>query len=184
MTKDPDAVPRQDADAYLSTLISEIHRRVVFLRTIPIHQRDDVAQMTIEAYLLHADSIRARYPNPGVWAGLKLAGMAIDARRRDDAQCGRGARHTRRVDAFDPNDPVTQAILTDESDPLERFLLDEQLAPLLSILSPEDRFLFCMVEGLQYTAREVAGILGIGDSTASKRLTRIRRDLAAYDVAA
>jgi RNA polymerase sigma factor (sigma-70 family) len=184
LTSTPTAVPQYDAESYRTTLIHEVARRVVFLRDVPIHQREDVAQMTVEAFLRNPDGIRARYPEPGVWAGLKLAAMAVDARRREGAQCGTGARHTRRVDVFDPNDPVTQAILTDDTDPVERFLIDEQLAPLLSILSPEDRYLFCMVEGLQYTAREVAGILGIGDSAASRRLTRIRRDLRAYAVAA
>jgi DNA-directed RNA polymerase specialized sigma24 family protein len=41
-----------------------------------------------------------------------------------------------------------------------------------------------MVEGLGYTSREVAGILNIADSTASKRLKRIRRDLYEFATAA
>jgi RNA polymerase sigma factor (sigma-70 family) len=196
VTKTPNAAPKYagspkcDAEAastaelYESTLIAEVHRRVVFLRNVDIDQRDDVAQMTIEAFLRNADTIAARYPEPGVWVSLKLAAMAIDAQRRNDAQRGAGARHTRQVDAFDPNDPSTHAILIEDADPIAHFLLDEQLAPLLNILTPEDRYLFCMVNGFGYSAREVADALGIADSTASKRLKRIRRDLHEFAVAA
>jgi RNA polymerase sigma factor (sigma-70 family) len=184
LTENPTAVPRYDAASYPSTLISEVRRRVVFLRNVAFDQREDVAQMTVEAFLRNPVGIQARYPEPGVWAGFKLAAMAIDLRRRNGAQCGTGARHTRQVDVFDPNDPLTQAILVDDTDPIEQFLLNEELAPLLSILTPEDRFLFCMVNGFDYTAREIAGVLGIADSTASKRLKRIRRDLLEFAVAA
>ena len=184
MNQQPTAVPQYDAESYLSTLITEVQRRVRFLRTVNEANRDDVAQMTIEVFLGDADEIRARYPNPGIWAGQKLACMAIDFGRRDNAQCGRGARGTRRVDAFDPNDPLTQVILTDRTDHTERIAAGEELEHLLSILSDDDRLLFCMVVGLGYTSREVARLLGIAESTASKRLTRIRSDLREFATAA
>jgi RNA polymerase sigma factor (sigma-70 family) len=184
LNQQPTAVPQYDAESYQSTLIREVERRVRFLRTVNEANRADVAQMTIEVFLGNAEAIRARYPNPGIWAGQKLACIAIDFGRRDNAQCGRGARGTRRVDSFDPTDPLTQAILTDHTDPLEAIAASDELAHLLSILSDDDRLLFCMVEGLGYTSREVAGILNIADSTASKRLKRIRRDLYEFATAA
>jgi RNA polymerase sigma factor (sigma-70 family) len=176
----PTAVPQYDAESYLTTLIDEVERQVRYLRTINEANRDDVAQMTIEIFLRNAESIRARYPNPGIWAGQKLACTAIDFGRRDNAQCGRGARGTRRVDTIDTTDPLTQLILTDHTNPLDIVAANDELSHLLSVLSDDDRLLFCMVEGLGYTAREVAGVLGISDSTASRRLTRIRRELREF----
>jgi RNA polymerase sigma factor (sigma-70 family) len=180
----PTAVPQYDAESYLTTLITEVDRRVRYLRTVNEANRGDVAQRTIEKYLGKAEAIRAEYPNPGIWAGQRLACEAIDFGRRENAQRGCGARGTRRVDAFDPTDPLTQSILTDRTDPLDIIAANDELSHLLSILSDDDRLLFCMVEGLGYTAREVAGILGISDSTASRRLTRIRRELREFATAA
>ncbi len=184
MNLQPTAVPQYDAESYQSTLISEVDRRVRYLRTVNEANRGDVAQRTIEKYLGDAEDIRARYPNPGIWAGQRLACEAIDFGRREKAQRGCGARGTRRVDSFDPTDPLTQSILTDNTDPLETIAASDELAHLLSILSDDDRLLFCMVEGLGYTNREVAGILNISDSTASRRLTRIRRELREFATAA
>lgn len=184
MNQQPTAAPQYDPESYQSILISEVHRRVRFLRTVDEANRDDVAQMTIEVFLRNAERIRAQYPEPGIWAGQKLACIAIDFGRRQNAQSGRGARGTRRVDSFDPTDPLTQAILTDHNDPLEIVAANDMLRQLLSILSADDRLLFCMVEGLGHSARDVAGILGISDSTASRRLTRIRHDLREFAIAA
>ena len=184
MNQQPTAVPQYDAESYLTTLISEVDRRVRFLRTVNEANRGDVAQRTIEKYLGDAEKIRAKYPNPGIWAGQRLACDAIDFERREKAQRGCGARGTRRVDTIDTTDPLTQSILTDHTDPLDIVAAGDELAHLLSILSDDDRLLFCMVEGLGYTNREVAGILNISDSTASKRLKRIRNDLYEFATAA
>ena len=173
-------MPQYDAESYLSTLISEVQRRSRFLRTVSEANRDDVAQMTIEIFLRSPEKIRAEYPNPGIWAGQRLACTAIDFGRRDNAQCGRGARGTRQVDRIDHTDPRTQAVFTDRTDPVDIVADSDELSHLLSILDQDDRLLFCMVTGLGYTAREVARILGISDSTASKRLTSIRRELREF----
>ncbi len=171
MTTTPTAVSQYDEESYTTTLVTEVHRRVGFLKGLTPSQRDDIGQMTLVAFLLHAEAIRARYPEPGVWAGQKLASMAIDFGRREAAQRGQGARFTRQVDAFDPTDPLTQSMFVTEIDPLAELVASDELAPLLAVLSDDDRTLVCLVHGLGYSNREAARLLGLTDSCASRRLS-------------
>ena len=175
---------QHDEKSYITELVTQVSRRVVYLKGLTPSQRDDIGQMTLTAFWLDADSIRARYPVPGIWAGQKLTGMAIDFSRREAAQRGQGARFTRQVDAFDPTDPATHAMVLTEHDPLEQLLASEELAPLLEILTPDDQALVCLVHGLGYSNREAAGILGISDSCASRRLSSSLARMREFDLAA
>ncbi|MBU6329715.1 MAG: sigma-70 family RNA polymerase sigma factor [Acidobacteria bacterium] len=184
MNQSHPAVPPYDAESYLTILITEVRRRVRFLRNLAVENRDDVAQMAIEAYLRRPDEVRENYPEPGVWAGLKVASAAIDHGRRNAAQRGAGARGTRQVIGFDPQHEAVDHMFSDPTDPVAALLDHEVLAPILRVLTPADRTLFCLVEGYQYTNREAGRILGLSDSATSKRLKRIRAQVRELVIAA
>jgi DNA-directed RNA polymerase specialized sigma24 family protein len=180
----PGTTPGYDADSYLATLVTEVNRRVVFIKGLSPSQRDDVCQMTLLYFWLDEASIRARYPQPGVWAGLKLRTVAVDFGRREGAQRGEGARHTRQVGTVDTTDSTWQEMFSIDCDPLERLQDSDELAPLFAILNPEDRTLVYLVHGLGYTNRDAAGLLGITDSCASRRLRSAMARMHAFGLAA
>ena len=184
----PSSTPEHNAEhnaaSYLEVLVAEVHRRVGFINGLTPSQRDDVCQMTLLAFWKDAESIRATYPVPGVWAGVKLRTMAIDLGRREGAQRGEGARHTRRVGAIDTTDRVWQEMFRIDADPLERLHDTGELAPLLAILGPDDRTLVYLVHGLGYSNRDAAGLLGITDSCASRRLSSALRRMREFAIAA
>lgn len=173
-----------DPESYLITLVAEVRRRVCFIGGLSAADRDDICQMTLLAFCRDAESIRARYPEPGVWAGVNLRGRAVDFGRREGAQRGEGARHTRRVGAFDTTNRDCQEMFSIDTDPFEQFLAHDELAPLLAILTPADRALVYLVHGLQMSNRDAAGVLGLTDSCASRRLTRALKRMRAFTVAA
>ena len=172
------------AEAYLEVLVAEVHRRVGFINGLTPSQRDDVCQMTLLAFWKDAESIRTTYPVPGVWAGVKLRTMAIDFGRREGAQRGEGARHTRRVGAIDTTDREWQEMFSIDADPLERLHDTDELAPLLAILGPDDRTLVYLVHGLGYSNTDAARLLGITDSCASRRLSSALRRMHEFAIAA
>lgn len=180
----PSTDPEYDADSYLDTLDTEVKRRVVFIKGLSPSQRDDVCQMTLLSFLLNAEDIRARYPQPGVWAGLKLRNVAVDFGRREGAQRGEGARHTRQVGAVDTTDSTWQDMFSIDSDPLERLQDSDELAPLFAILNAQDRTLVYLVHGLGYTNKDAAGLLGITGSCASRRLSTAMARMHAFGLAA
>ena len=180
----PGITPEYDADSYVNTLVAEVNRRVVFINGLSQAQRDDVCQMTLLSFWLNAEDIRARYPQPGVWAGLKLRNVAVDFGRREGAQRGEGARHTRQVGAFDTTDSTWEDMFSIDCDPLERLQDSDELAPLFAILSAEDRTLVYLVHGLGYTNKDAAGLLGITGSCASRRLSSALARMHSFGLAA
>ena len=176
--------PAYNAESYLATLVIEVYRRVVFIKGLSPSQRDDVCQMTLLAYWRDAESIRANYSEPGVWARVKLTSEAINFGRREGAQRGEGARHTRQVGAIDTTDATWENVFRQDGDLIDHLQNCDELAPMFAILSPDDRTLVYLVHGLGYTNKAAAGLLGITGSCASRRLRSALSRMRAFDLAA
>ena len=183
-----------NVDEYATAVFREAIR---FCRRHGQHDASDIAQAVAESFLTDAERIMARFPNPARFAHGTARYAAISFARRERVQRGEG---TRLADlgggSFAPrrrylsgNATLADSefelfdTLVDTSEPVADKVAREcdigaLLARCMAGISPIDRELLMLVDGMGYSVKEVADLVGQRRETVSRRITRVRQQVA------
>ena len=184
----------QTSHAYVIAFHQEITR---LLRSDIRHPlAEDVAQAECVNLLENIELVRDSYPNPGLYARVRVRHAGIDHDRRQAVQRGEGARLVTQADGTvtrarvvisgDIPDPVTgrsilETIPAEDTEPdeiVDRFDPRMQLlAAELAKLTPGVRRLLLAVKGGGRTVTDVAAEMGLDRSTASRLMNRALGDI-------
>ena len=173
------------------------HETIQFCRRRGQHDASDIAQAVAETFLTDAESIMARFPNPAQFARGTARYTVISFARRERVQRGEG---TQLADlgggSFAPRRRYLSGNATLANSEFELFdtLVDTSesvadkvarecdigalLARCLAGVSPIDCELLMLVDGMGYSVKEVAALVGQRHETVSRRITRVRQQVA------
>ena len=145
------------------------------------HQRwglevDDIVSYATLELLTRLPQVIARHPDPLVYAGMRFRDVSRDFGRRQAAQRGEGARHTRTVASLDATvraEPK-QVVVTDDA--VAQALDDRlQVSRVMAALTGRERQVLTLCCAHDLTTEEVARRLGCARETVSRALTRAKR---------
>ncbi|MEI7617806.1 MAG: sigma-70 family RNA polymerase sigma factor [Actinomycetota bacterium] len=161
------------------------------------HDASDIAQAVAETFLTDAERIMARFPNPVRFARGTARYTAISFDRRERVQRGEGIRladlgggaRAPRRRYLSGNATIADSgselfdTLIDTSEPVADNVahqcdIEALLARCLAGISPIDRELLMLVDGFGYSVKEVAQLVGQRRETVSRRIARIRQQVA------
>jgi len=173
------------------------HETIQFCRRRGQHDASDIAQAVAESFLTDAERIMARFPNPARFAHGTARYAAISFARRERVQRGEGTRLADlgggslapRRRYLSGNATLADSefelfdTLVDTSEPVADKVarecdIDALLARCMAGISPIDRELLMLVDGMGYIVKEVADLVGQRRETVSRRITRVRQQVA------
>ena len=183
-----------NVDEYATAVFREAIR---FCRRHGQHDASDIAQAVTESFLTDADSIMARFPNPAQFARGTARYTAISFARRERVQRGEGIQLADLGGgSFAPRRRYLSGNATVAGSEFELFdtLVDTGesvadivarqcdigalLARCLAGISPIDCELLMLVDGMGYSVKEVAQLVGQRRETVSRRVARTRQQVA------
>ena len=174
---------------YLARFGAELCRR---LRRRNVRDADDIAQTEVERVKRRLNEVTSRYPNPEIYARVRLTAAVSDHFRREKVQRGHGAKatindegqlaHGREVISGDAPIPLPGSdgtiweTLPDADGDWVGNLNDQlKAAALLRYLSPQDAEIVYLSLGLEYSDAEIANRLGCARETVNRRKLRAVR---------
>ena len=165
-------------DTYICAYRSELLRLFGKRTRVNGHDVDDIVSYAVELVMEQIDFIVGKYPDPVVFARRQYTNKIHDYRRRIASQRGEGARFSRAIDSYDvmANPDASVPSVIDFSDSVvESMERDEAMGRLREVLSDKEMEIVMMVDGHDYTVKEVAGHFGVRRETISRKRTAIHR---------
>lgn len=191
MTRNPTTRLNAAIDDYVMAVFREVIRLCVRRSA---DDTDDIAQAVAERFLTKAEAFMARYPEPARFARAATRNAGISFDRRERSQRGEGVRLvdagngllTPRRPYLSGNTPIGEGgselfdRVSDRAEPFHDQIVERQhdrdlLDQCLVGVSPADREMLLLVDGMGYTVHEVAGLIGQRRETVSRRVNRVRR---------
>ena len=187
-------------DDYAVALYREVVRLLARRRRLDDAQ--DIAAEIAERFLAQPDGTMACFSDPRRYARVAVghAGIAFDRRQR--AQRGEGVRLVRGADgrlaplrphrsgntaAFENRVDLLDTV-ADRSEPFADLVArdidnEAMLERCLVGVSAADREVLLLIDGVGYTVRDLAGLIGQRRETMSRRVNRVRRQVFASEPA-
>jgi len=178
-----------DENAYLAE-VEEVVRRMVGKRTkLRIHQAEDFVQYFM-VWAWRRPDLREQYV-PRALVSASFTQRLIDFLRQEGRQLPQGEYDHKagkvhnaiwsldHVLFEDGDDVFTLAdALEGNDDWMDRLLSNDVIARVVSVLTPEQRDIYLLVEGLQYKVTEVANMFGYRREWAQRELGKARQAIA------
>lgn len=137
---------------------------------------DDIVSFATLELMTRLPQVIARHPDPLAYAGLRFRDVSRDYGRRQAAQRGEGARHTRTVASLDATVRVEppQAVVTDDA--VVQAIDDRlQVSRVMAALTGRERQVLVLCCAHDLTTEEAARRLGCARETVSRALSRAKR---------
>ena len=159
---------------FQASLQNRFGRRTTYLG----QEVDDIISYAVVTLMGKIAQVKAVYPDPVAYAGMRFSSVAHDFRRRQMAQRGEGARGERK--SVSTSDQQTWAQLEGiayggEYDVAERMDNMQLIKEVMEIL-PIDQQRIVNLHGEGFNVTEIAKVLGRNRATVSRALSAARRN--------
>jgi DNA-directed RNA polymerase specialized sigma24 family protein len=166
------------------TIVADVAVASARRRGIPVHDAADVAHDVVLGALRCGPALMCSYPDPAVYATVRVGHAHVSWLRREGVQRAEGARRGRRVDSIDarPIDGPAFDVGGDPDDTVDTVIRSFDVAEIRGLLDEHldarDVDLLVEVKGHGVSVADLARRQGLARETVSRRVARAARRFA------